>query len=143
MFSLRPRDAVEVRLAAGMDNDPVMIPVVKVDDKPFVALYKGNHPLQLILKKKATKSWFRQLSFTNIFEQLKQLKDGAYAEALSNGPSKRSRSHKSWLLRLPQTCTIEAPSVSDISGITIRVLLSCLAFNECRRFGLFAVFCSA
>lgn len=138
---------MEVRLVAAMDTDPVMMQVSKVDDKPFVALTKNNHDLHRILRKgvanEYTKKWIRNLPYTNILEQLKQLKDAKYAEALSHGPkSKRARSYKSFILQLSNTCEIEAPSVSDITGITIRVLLSCLAFNECRCFGVFVVCCS-
>ena len=139
MFSLQPRDAVEVRLATAMDNAPVMIQVTKVCDKPFIAVSKKNNSLQSILRKGAaiefTKSWIKNLPYTNIFEKLKQLKDNEYAEATSSAPQKRSRGYKAFILRLPETCTIEAPTVNEITGITIRVLLSCLALHECRCFG--------
>lgn len=147
MFSLQPRDAVEVRLATAMDNAPVMTQVTKVGDKSFIAVSKKNNTLQSILRKGAateyTKSWIKNLPYTNIFEQLKQLKDNEYAEAISSAPKKRARGYKAFILRLPETCTIEAPTVNDITGITIRVLLSCLALHECRCFGLFVVYCSA
>ena len=147
MFSLQPRDAVEVRLATAMDNAPVMTQVTKVGDKPFIAVSKKNNTLQSILRKGAateyTKSWIKNLPYTNIFEQLKQLKDNEYAEAISSAPKKRARGYKAFILRLPETCTIEAPTVNDITGITITALLSCLALHECRCFGLFVVYCSA
>ena len=86
---------MEVRLATCMDNAPVMIQVTKVDDKPFIAVSKKNSTLQLILRKGAapeySKTWTKKLPFTNILENLKQLKDNQYAEAISSAPNKRDQ----------------------------------------------------
>jgi hypothetical protein len=144
MFSLQPQDAMEVRLAAAMDSDPVLIQVSKVDDKPFVSLTKRNTALHHILKKGVAKeyasSWVRKLPCTNIIEQLKQLKDEKYNEALKTCPKKRARGYKAFILSLPETTTIEAPAVGEIAGMSIRVLLSYLVFSKCHCLVVFFVF---
>lgn len=148
MFSLQPQDAMEVRLAAAMDSDPVLIQVCKVEDRPFVSLTKRNTALHHILRKGAAKeyasSWSRKLPCTNILEQLKALKDEKYNEALTNCPKKRSRGYKAFVLNLPETTTIEAPPVGEIGGMSIRVLLSDLVFSKCHCLvAFFGVFCRA
>ncbi len=128
MFSLEPQEVVAVRLSGVMDSDPVLLPVTKIEAKPFFTAVKGNKPLCSILKKgvddEYAKKWVHMLPCTDIIERLKKLKDAEYASRLAQGPPKRARAFKAFVLQLPELCTILAPAVGDNTSIDIRVRLS-------------------
>ena len=128
MFSLEPQDVVAVRLSGAMDSDPVALPVMKIEEKPFFAAVKGNRALCSILKKgvdeEYAKKWVHLMPCTDIIEKLKKLKDAEYASRLARGPRKRTRAFKAFVLQLPESCTIMAPAVGDNMSIEIRVRLS-------------------
>ena len=128
MFSLEPQDVVAVRLSGAMDSDPVALPVMKIEEKPYFAAVKGNKALCSILKKgvdeEYAKKWFNLMPCTDIIEKLKKLKDAEYASRLARGPGKRSLAFKVFVLQLPESCTIMAPAVGDNTSIEIRVRLS-------------------
>ena len=128
MYSFEPPDVVLVKLAAAMDVEPVLLPFEKVDSKSYFLATKGNKPLHDILRKgideEFAKQWRAKLPFTDILENLKKLKDAQYTEHVKDGPSKRSRSYKAFVLRLPESCIISVPVVGHIASIEMRVRLS-------------------
>jgi hypothetical protein len=136
MFSFETQDVVLVRLAAAMDRDPVAVHVTKCEGKSYVSVTKNNKALHYILKKgvhdDSCKPWMRKLSNTNIMEQLKKLKDDKYEEALSQGPSKRSRPFKAFVLQLPETCIIHTPAIGDVASIEMTVRMSNLTCIKCQ-----------
>ena len=128
MFSFESQDVVLVRLAEAMDRDPVPVNVTKCEGGSYVSVTKNNKALHCILKKGvhdlSCHPWNRKLSNTNIMEVLKKMKDDKYDEALSRGPSKRSRCFKAFVLRLPETCIIHTPAIGDVASIEMKVRMS-------------------
>ena len=137
MFSLEPQVVVQVRYEP-MPKDPVTVCVTKMGAANFVDVRPRNTALHSILKKDlddpCCKPWSERLHNTDILERLKVLKDKQYEDAISQGPAaKRSRSFKSFVLQMPDTCTIKAPDVGEVSGHEMRVVLSELDRVKCKR----------
>ena len=134
MFSFSPVDAVLVG-ALNMEQ-PVQLSVVDVDGIQYFEAIKRNKTLQQILMSGIDydyrKVWRKKLSCTDVFETLKKMKDQQYDDNLRRAPgSRRSRQFKSFVMQLPLSCVISAPSVGDVGGVEMRVIMSSLFCTKC------------
>jgi hypothetical protein len=133
MFVITPVEAVLV--GASNMGQPVQISVFSIDGRQYFEAIKRNKALHRILMSGVDhdyqKVWREKLSCTNVFETLKNMKDQKYDDHMRQAPGKRSRHFKSFVLQLPDSCVISAPSVGEVSGVEMRVRLSSLCCTKC------------
>ncbi len=106
---------------------PVALLVSEVDGVKYFEARKDSHAIREIAFAGTNKSKqaYKYTRKTSIIETLKKLKDAKYKSACGQGSSRvRGVKLRTARLSLPDTCEIEAPTVGDIEGFTMTVLLS-------------------
>ena len=117
-----------VKVNSDVFERPVALLVSEVDGVKYFEARKDSHAIREIAfagtnKSKQAYKWTRK---TSIIETLKRLKDAKYKAACGQRFHHRVRGAKlrTARLSLPDSCEIEAPSVGDIEGFPMKVLMS-------------------
>ena len=134
MFSFRKVEAMEV-LSEGL-SESVQLGVTKAnaDDKMYFKAQKNNKELRKILNHTIgdDNDYRNNRSCTTVMESIKKLRDAKYKDLLKEAPRQtRSKSFKTFILRLPESVVIKAPAVGDVPSIDMRVLLGSSVYVKC------------
>ena len=116
-----------VKVKSDVFDRPVALLVSEVDGVKYFEARKDSHAIREIAFAGTNKSKqsYQHTRKTSIIETLKRLKDAKYKTACGQGASRgRGAKLRTARLSLPDTCEIEAPTVGNIEGFTMNVLLS-------------------
>ena len=115
-----------VRVSSDVLERPVSLLVSEVDGVKYFEVKRDSHVLREIAFAGSDKSkqGYQHTRKTSIIETLKKLKDAKYKSALHVSSRVRGSKLRTARLSLPDTCEIEAPTVGDTEGVTMKVLMS-------------------
>jgi hypothetical protein len=111
---------------------PVLLPIKEIEGSRFFQCAKSSNALKRLLLSGTVygkpSTYATALPCTDILETLKTLKDNEFDKAVPiiHGRRRRysDREVNVVVLSLPETCTIQAPTINDVDGIHMKVELS-------------------
>ncbi len=115
-----------VRVSSDVLERPVALLVSEFVAVTYFEVKRDSHVLREIAFAGSDKSkqGYQHTRKTSIIETLKKLKDAKYKSALHVSSRVRGPKLRTARLSLPETCEIEAPTVGDTEGVTMKVLMS-------------------